>query len=65
MNTSFNTLWKEDLSLLPNMPLDYNEREKFRIFAEEIFKQMERDIQSRLDEAYENGYVDGQNNCED
>lgn len=58
---SFDTLWREEFSLIPEAPNDWKEREVFRAFAKKVY---ERSMfwefaQNVANMAYNDGYDDG------
>jgi uncharacterized protein YehS (DUF1456 family) len=61
---SFIHLWKDDLSMLSDVPLDWKEREVFRIFASKIYERLTQPqvIQKFVNDAYEDGYQEGKEN---
>ena len=60
---SFETVWKEHLSLAPEVPTDWKEAERFKSFAKRIYGHIDIDgfIQNVADQAYNDGYEDGYN----
>ena len=64
---SFDYMWKEDLSFLPGVPMDWKEREKLKSFAEQIYNRILENIPigEMLDNAYDEGFQDCQDNVEE
>lgn len=58
---SFDTLWREELSLIPEAPNDWKEREVFRVFAKKIYDRIAcgNHVQNIANTAYNDGYDDG------
>lgn len=54
----FDVLWKDTLSFCPSVPIDWKEREKMRVFAEEIHAKIMAHLSLRdlLEAAYKDGY---------
>lgn len=63
---SFETVWKEHLSLAPEVPLDWKEAERFKSFAKRIYGHIDINgfIQKVADTAYEDGHEDGYTRAE-
>ena len=60
-DSSFDILWREELSHIPEAPLTWKEREPFRIFAEKVFRHIAVSnwAQKLANEAYNDGFNDG------
>jgi hypothetical protein len=58
---SFDSMWREDLSFLPGIPMDWKEREQWKVIAEKIYNRILNNLHlgKLLDEAYDNGYAEG------
>jgi hypothetical protein len=57
----FDATWREELSMIAGMPLDYNAREPFRLMAKAIWEKMDIDmrIEAAADDAFNQGYDEG------
>ena len=65
--TPFEQLWKEELSMAPEVPMNWREAEVFKQFARRVFDAINVDerIQKIANEAYHDGNDDGWNESED
>jgi|SRR5271157_2438660 len=64
---SFDQMWKDELSHIPEAPLKWKDREPYRIFSEKVYENIVRSRASLTNlatTAYEDGYEDGQKNRE-
>lgn len=58
---NFDALWKDEFSLLPEVPCGWEKQEHFRTFAKQIYERIvyRHDIQNLANGAYEDGQDDG------
>lgn len=56
---SFDCMWKEDLALAPEVPLNWEERERWKIFAQKVYKRCEEALDAAYDAGYEEGLKEG------
>jgi len=64
---SFERVWKEEISLYPEVPIAWRESEPFKEFAKRIMSRIDvwGKVQEIADQAYEDGYDDGYNKGEE
>ena len=63
---SFDQMWKDELSTLPEAPQKWKDRESYRIFAQKVYERLIHShiVKDVTTTAYEDGCEDGFNNCE-
>lgn len=58
---TFHYLWRDELSLESEVPLDHDKAQVFRAFAEKVYNRLvNHHIDELLTERYNDGYEDGQ-----
>lgn len=61
---SFDYMWRDSLSMFPEVPIDWKDREKWKAFAERVYNHILdiRSMQDVVQIAYEEGFQDCQDN---